>query len=294
MSQDSEAKRINLIKLDDAYYYGDVRMSMKEMAREAARVELLTQANSLRREEGLPTIGETDVEGIQYILTNTRRGDVRCFAYILRSDVGKSKAQAMTPAPDVVGTRAAAPAPAREVAQAPVAPASSSSDDDAVAQLTSEATKFIDKATEGIEDPGVKVLAQGNLILGLMALAYLDDDELDAVFAPERSGPVKVVAGKLVPWQVDAVEEIMEQPDFDRAIKLLDRFRSMRKISGFGAPNKCPSEKSSFWVMFDGDDCPVTVIGPDGAGGYTDLVTGDSADLRRYAGNTAVWFQFRR
>lgn len=290
LSQDSDAKRINLIKLDDAYYYGDVRMSAKEMAREAARVELLTQANNLRREEGLSSIGEGDVEGIQYILSTTRRGDIRCFGYILRSDVGKPKAQALTPAPDAIGSPAAAAAAAPEVAQKPAA--SSSSDDAVVDELTAKFTGIVDEATKDM-DPLDELKTAGALLMGLEYFLLMDDD-VDAVAAPSRTEAAKVTAGKLVPWQIDAVEEIMEQPDFDHAMRLLNRFRTLRKISGYGAPNKCPSERSSFWVMFDGDDCPVTVIGPEKGGGYIDLLTGDPTDLKTYAGNTAVWFQFRR
>lgn len=317
--QDSDTKRINLIKLDPAYYYGESTNADQAVALEAAQIELVNHANNALREQGKPAkMGLEDIASAECIMVPTRRG-VRAFVYMKRDgskpSVQPIAAAAPAPAPTPAPASTPAPTPAPAPAPAPVAKAEPSLPVvngrvlDENGQEIAGATVVVSgtrNATSTDLKGDFKIQCAPDAVLKVSYVGYdpatfavagksvVMVNLTPAVKLPERSFTGVSSGAKLAPWQADLIEEILEQPDFDTTMRLLDIFKGSRKITGFGAPSTCPSERNACWVIFGEEDTPYTVLVPDRQGGFTDAGSGTPDDLAKYARTTAVWFMLNR
>lgn len=123
-AQKTEAKQINMIKLDGRYLYGEATMPTEAEAKEAADITLINYINDKLKEHHIDRrLGLDGLEQTQYI-TVKRGANIRVFAYVECSVYGIPSAASQAAAV----TETSAPAPAQPkpqpqpVAQAPAAP----------------------------------------------------------------------------------------------------------------------------------------------------------------------------
>ncbi len=250
MAQKTEAKQINMIKLDGRYLYGEATMPTEAEAKEAADITLINYINDKLKEHHIDRrLGLDGLEQTQYI-TVKRGTNIRVFAYVECSVYGilssSSQTAAVAEEPQKQPAPQSKPAPATVAKQqpkkeAPTEPKESAPQQQPVRQPASAKRKIANSS------------------------------ELSA-------------------WQNEAIEDLLNTKNLNDAAQLLNEFRGAHKILAFGSPKECRDASRCFWIVFDNNLNTITVLSNGNDDVRHNFKTGSSDGLGAYSGNTAVWF----
>ena len=277
-AQKTEAKQINMIKLDGRYLYGEATMPTEAEAKEAADITLINYINDKLKEHHIDRrLGLDGLEQTQYI-TVKRGANIRVFAYVECSVYGipsaASQAAAVTETSAPVQPQ---PKPQPQpVAQAPAAPV--------------EAPR---------QQPQPKPQPQPQPVAQAPA-APVETPRQPAPSAPQpapkQQVPDRSIASGsgLSAWQAEAIEDLLRTPNLNSAAQLLNEFRGARKVLAFGSPKECPDASKCFWVVFDNNLNTITVLSNGDNDVRHNFKTGSSDGLGNYSGSTAVWFMLSK
>ena len=100
-----------------------------------------------------------------------------------------------------------------------------------------------------------------------------------------------------VEWQQEALNEMLQKPNLQGVIGVLNRMKVDYKVKRFGTYNECKNVAECFWVILedDTDKSLVTILGP-GAKDRVNFKTRQYDSLDNYfgKGKSAVWFEFSK
>ena len=100
-----------------------------------------------------------------------------------------------------------------------------------------------------------------------------------------------------VEWQQEALNEMLQKPNLQGVIGVLNRMKVDYKVKRFGTYNECKNVAECFWVILedDTDKSLVTILGP-GTNGGVNFRTRQYDSLDNYfgKGKSAVWFEFSK
>lgn len=100
-----------------------------------------------------------------------------------------------------------------------------------------------------------------------------------------------------VEWQQEAVNEMLQKPNLQGVIGVLNRMKVDYKVKRFGTYNECKNVVECFWVILedDTDKSLVTILGP-GTNDRINFRTRQYDSLDNYfgKGKSAVWFEFSK
>lgn len=267
-AQKTEAKQINMIKLDGRYLYGEATMPTEAEAKEAADITLINYINDKLKEHHIDRrLGLDGLEQTQYI-TVKRGANIRVFAYVECSVYGIPSAASQAAA--VTETSAPVQPQPQPVAQAPAAPV--------------EAPRQQPQPQPVAQAPAAPVEAP------------CQPAPSAPQPAPKQQVPDRSIASGsgLSAWQNEAIEDLLKAPNLNSAAQLLNEFRGARKVLAFGSPKECPDASKCFWVVFDNNLNTITVLSNGDNDVRHNFKTGSSDGLGNYSGNTAVWFMLSK
>ena len=100
-----------------------------------------------------------------------------------------------------------------------------------------------------------------------------------------------------VEWQQEALNEMLQKPNLQGVIGVLNRMKVDYKVKRFGTYNECKNVAECFWVILedDTDKSLVTILGP-GTNDRVNFRTRQYDSLDNYfgKGKSAVWFEFSK
>ncbi len=258
-AQKTEAKQINMIKLDGRYLYGEATMPTEAEAKEAADITLINYINDKLKEHHIDRrLGLDGLEQTQYI-TVKRGANIRVFAYVECSVYGIPAAASQN--------AAMAEAPAQPAAQPKPIPAPAPA-----------------KASEPRAQAAPKPAPS-------QASAPSPQAAPKPAAPPAQMPPKSAsAAAGLSAWQNEAIEDLLNSGNLNNAAQLLNEFRSAHKVLAFGSPKECPDASKCFWVVFDNNLNTITVLSNGDNDVRHNFKTGSSDGLGNYSGNTAIWF----
>lgn len=255
MAQKTEAKQINMIKLDGRYLYGEATMPTEAEAKEAADITLINYINDKLKEHHIDRrLGLDGLEQTQYI-TVKRGANIRVFAYVECSVYGipssSSQTAAVAEEPQKQPTPQSKPAPAKTASQPVAKP-----------QPKKEAPTESKESTP----------------------------QQQPVRQPASTQRKIANSSELSAWQNEAIEDLLNTKNLNEAAQLLNEFRGAHKILAFGSPKECRDASRCFWIVFDNNLNTITVLSNGDNDVRHNFKTGSSDGLGAYSGNTAVWF----
>lgn len=126
-------------------------------------------------------------------------------------------------------------------------------------------------------------------------------EPVESVAAPEPAAtPVTSSEASMalpVEWQQEALNEMLQKPNLQGVIGVLNRMKVDYKVKRFGTYNECKNVAECFWVILedDTDKSLVTILGP-GAKDRVNFKTRQYDSLDNYfgKGKSAVWFEFSK
>lgn len=252
-AQKTEAKQINIIKLDGRYLYGEATMPTEAEAKEAADITLINYINDKLKEHHIDRrLGLDGLEQTQYI-TVKKGNNIRVFAYVESSVYG-------IPASATQAAAQSAPAPENRPAPTAKAPEKSPAE--------SRPAQSAPRSPQRASAPA------------------------PAASPARQSVPTRKIAesSMLSAWQNEAIEDLLNSANLNSAAQLLNEFRSAHKVLAFGSPKECPDASKCFWIVFDNNLNTITVLSSGANDDRHNFKTGAPDGLGNYSGNTAVWF----